>query len=164
MRCLRVAAMTALGCVQLAGTASAASDGAEAPDPFARQEEVVALVLDQDPRFADALDYEHQRVVASANFDLLGEVLGTSTYHVLPTQNVWYAPLIDFGHGGSALVEIILVEGCAVPEDDSELLTPDLSRYEDPCAWRHSWVYRVQPDDTVTLLYDEGDPDPMASG
>ena len=29
----------------------------------------------------------------------------------------------------------------------------------DPCAWRHSWYYRVQPDGTVSLLFDEGDPD-----
>ena len=164
MRGWRVAVATVLGCVLVAGTAAAASDEAEAPDPFARQEEVVALVLAQDERYADALDYEVQRIKGSQTFHTLEEVLGTSYYRALPTQAVWYAPLMDFGDGGSALVEIILVEGCAVPEDDSELLTPDLSRYEDPCAWRHSWVYRVQPDDTVTLLYDEGDPDPMASG
>jgi hypothetical protein len=158
----RVVIVTVLGCALVAGTAAAASDEAEAPDPVARQEEAVALVLDQDPRFADALDYEVQRIKGSQNFDTLGEVLGTSNYRLLPTQNVWYSPVMDFGDGGSVVVEIILVEGCEVPEDESELLTPDLSRYEDPCAWRHSWVYRVEPDDTVTLLYDEGDPDPMA--
>ena len=35
--------------------------------------------------------------------------------------------------------------------------------FDDPCEWRHSWYYRVQPDGTVTLLFDEGDPDePLA--
>ena len=75
MRQWRVVVVTVLGCMLVAGTAAAASDEAEAPDPFARQGEVVALALDQDPRFADALDYEFQRKVASANFDLLGQVL-----------------------------------------------------------------------------------------
>jgi hypothetical protein len=28
----------------------------------------------------------------------------------------------------------------------------------DPCGWRQSWYYRVQPDGAVTLLYDAGDP------
>lgn len=160
MRQWRVAVVTVLGCVLLAGTAAAASDEAETPDPFARQEEVLALVLDQDPRFADALDYEVQRKMAAANFDMLGEVLGVSYYRVLPTQAVWYSPMMDFGDGGSALVEIILVEGCEVPEADSVLVAP----YADPCAWRHAWLYRVAPDDTVTLLFEEGDPDPMTAG
>jgi len=139
MRGSRVAVVAALACVLAAGTAAAAAGEVEAAYPFARQEEVVAFVLDQGPRFADARDYEVRRGIAVANFDTLGEVLGTSYYRVLPTQAVWYAPLMDFGDGGSALVEMVLVEGCAVPEDDSELLTPDRSRYE-------------------------GDPDLMASG
>ena len=159
MRCSAAVAVT-LGYMLLMGTAAAASDDANPTDPNARRDEVVVLVLAQDERFAGLPDHERQWIQSKAEFSF-DPIIGSSYYRVLPTQNVWYAPLMDFGDGGSALVEIILVEGCEVPEDDSELLTPDLSRYEDPCAWRHSWLYRVEPDDTVTLLFEEGDPDSM---
>ena len=96
MRQWRVVIVTVLGCALVAGTVAAASDEAEAPDPFARQEEVVALVVDQDPRFADALDYEYQRIIGTQNFDTLGEVLSVSYYRLLPTQALWYSPMMDF--------------------------------------------------------------------
>ena len=59
----------------------------------------------------------------------------------------------------SRLVEVTLVRDCEASE-----LVPggDLGTmpfFDDPCEWRHSWYYRVQPDGTVTLLFDEGDPD-----
>jgi len=52
----------------------------------------------------------------------------------------------------SWLIEVTLVRDC-------EDLTSHTGLSPDPCGWRHSWYHRVHPDDTVTLLYDEGDPD-----
>ena len=48
------------------------------------------------------------------------------------------------------------MQGCSALYDgggpSSE--TPPLP---DPCEWRQSWFYQVQPDGTVSLLFDEGD-------
>ena len=64
----------------------------------------------------------------------------------------------------SRIVEVTLVRDCvrySFPEgvqgwDGKEPVA------DDPCAWRHSWYYRVQPDGRVTLLFDEGDRDKPA--
>jgi hypothetical protein len=112
----------------------------------------VALVLATDPRFADLPDYEVLLRKAQSEFDLSLTV--GSHYRVLPTdaelsQNgflVYRAP-------SGWLIEVTLARDCAQPTRGATGPVPD------PCGWRHSWYHRVQPDGTVTLLYDEGDPD-----
>ena len=105
MRRWRVVIVTVLGCVLVAGTAAAASDEAEAPDPFARQEEVVALVLDQDARFADALDYAHGRKGRD------GTPLEIGKGRIVregPFRNLWVQPAA--GDGVEGVLEIAVVK------------------------------------------------------
>ena len=139
--------------------ATVATASADDPmDPDARRDKVVPLVLAQDPRFAELPDYDRLRIKASANFDLVGTILSASHYRVVPTLASVYSPwLVDFGYAGNWLVEVHLVAGCTEA-------TGDTAPLPDPCAWRHSWFYRVAPDDTVTLLFEEGDPEPMNAG
>jgi hypothetical protein len=156
MRHWRVAVVTVLGCLLFTGTVV----GTSAPDPSdpdARREEVVALVLAQDPRFADLPDYERLRVEASANFDS-NRLLGSAYYRALSTVASAFTPwMYDFGYPANWLIEVTLVEDCTpLPTGDGP--SSDTAPRPDPCAWRHSWFYRVAPDDTVTLLFEEGHP------
>ena len=156
MRRWRVTLVTVVCCLLIAGTVAGADDAGPI-DPKARYDEIVALVLAQDARFADLPDYEFQSKLARSNFDTVGMLLGESYYRVLPTQATTYSPWwVDFGYAGNWLVEVNLVEGCEEPAGD----TPPIP---DPCAWRHSWFYRVEPDDSVTLLFEEGHPEPAPS-
>jgi hypothetical protein len=111
----------------------------------------VALVLATDPRFAGLPDYELLARKASSRFDMT--LLVGSHFRVLSTD----AELAQIGWSlyrtpGSWHIEVTLARDCAKP-------TAGTGPWPRPCAWRHSWYYRVQPDDTVTLLFDEGDPD-----
>jgi hypothetical protein len=156
-------AAAALGCLLIAGTVAAASDEADATDPLAVREEAVALVLAQDPRFADVPDFERQAALATSNFDY-SLLLDADYYRVLPTLASVFSPwTYDLGYPASQLIEVTLVRGCA---DHATDVGPssDTAPYPDPCGWRHSWFYRVEPDDTVTLLFEEGHPDPMPAG
>jgi len=129
-------------------------------EPPAAYDEAVALVLAQDPRFAEVPDFERQANLASSNFDN-SLLLGSDYYRVMPTLASAFSWMYDFGYPASSLIEVTLVDGCAeVPAGGgpSSVTAP----WPDPCEWRHSWFYRVEPDDTVTLLFEEGDPDPMA--
>ncbi len=111
----------------------------------------VALVLATDPRFAGLSDYEVLRRRTAAEFRPY--IFLDSYYRELPTRT---AELSQWGSAerqpGSRLIEVTLVRDCVEPTSGP---VPAL----DPCAWRHSWYYRVQPDGTVSLLFDEGDPD-----
>lgn len=157
MRRWRVVLITVLGWVLALGATTAVSVEEDAPDPFAQREEVVALVLAQDERFAGLPDYERQAVLASANFDTVGMLLSEDYYRVLPSQSSYFSPWwVDFGYPSSWLVEVNLVDGCVEPSSDDPPIP-------DPCEWRHSWLYRVQPDGSVALLYEEGDPDPLSA-
>ena len=111
----------------------------------------VSLVLATDPRFAGLPDYELLLRKAMSEFDMYLTV--GSHYRVLPTdaelvQQGWYV----YRTPSSWLIEVTLADDCLEP-------TSDPAPWADPCGWRHSWYYRVQPDDTVALLCDEGDPD-----
>ena len=155
MRRWRVVLITVLGWVLALGATTAVSVEKDAPDRFAQREEVVALVLAQDERFAGLPGYERQAVLASANFDTVGMLLSEDYYRVLPSQSSSFSPsLVDFGYPSSWLVEVNLVNGCVGPPSDDPPIP-------DPCEWRHSWLYRVQTDGSVALLYEEGDPDPL---
>jgi hypothetical protein len=100
MRGWRVAVATVLGCLLLAGTVAGASDG-DPTDPDARHEEAVALVLAQDPRFADLPDFERQAMLANSNFDP-SLMLGSGYYRALPTLASAFTPwMIDFGYPAS---------------------------------------------------------------
>ena len=67
--------------------------------------------------------------------------------------------MFDFGYPAHFLVEVTLVDGCA-PPPSGEGPSSDTVPLPDPCKWRHSWFYRVTPDGTVTLMFEEGHPDP----
>ena len=159
MRRSSMAGVAALSLVVVAGMAATASDEAVQTDPFARHEEVAALVLAQDPRFADVPDFERQRLLASSEFDF-SILLGSDYYRVLPGGASSLSPwMFDLGYVANRLVEVTLVDGCkdiASEQGPSSENAP----WPDPCEWRHSWFYRVAPDDTVTLLFEEGHPDP----
>ena len=128
-------------------------------DPSGGYDEAVALVIAQDPRFADVPDFERQANLASSNFDN-SLLLGSDYYRVLPTLASAFSWMYDFGYTASSLIEVTLVDGCV--ELPAGGPSSDTVPWPDPCEWRHSWFYRVEPDDTVTLLFEEGDPDPMA--
>ena len=159
----RVAVMTALGCLLVAGTAATASDDVDPTDPNVRRDEVVALVLAQDARFTSLPAYRRQEIESSSVFSL-DPIIGSSYYRVLPTATTRWSDyvgmdLFAFREPRNWLVEVVLVRDC-LPMATGTVVEP----LPDPCAWRHAWYYRVESDDTVTLLFEEGDPDPMPTG
>ena len=163
MRCWRVAVVTVLGCLLITGAAATALDD-EATDPNARREEVVALVLAQDPRFAGLPDFERQRHKQASQFSF-DPIIGSGYYRVLRTVTTQWSDavgmdLFAFREPRNWLVEVVLVRDC-VPMVTGEVVVSPLP---DPCAWRHAWYYRVQSDDSVTLLFEEGDPDTLLAG
>ena len=103
-------------------------------------------------------EFEQQAALATSNFD--SSLLLTSAYYrVLPTLASSFTPwMYDFGYPANWLVEVTLVEGCA-PLPIGKVRSNDTAPWPDPCEWRHSWLYRVVPDDTVTVLFEEGQPD-----
>jgi len=163
MRCVRVAVMMVLACLFLAGSVGAASEDLRA-DPSARRDEVVALVLAQDARFADLPDYRRQEIEMSSGFSF-DPIIGSGYYRVLPTATTRWSDstgmdMFAFREPRNWLVEVVLVRDC-VPVEAGPAIQPPLP---DPCAWRHAWYYRVQSDDSVTLLFEEGDPDTVLVG
>ena len=162
MRLWGLAVATALGCSMIGGVAAAA-EVVDADAYFARQGEVVALVRDQDPRFGTVPDYERQETIARQYFDY-DRLLGSSYYRVLPTLASTFSPTYyELDYAANWLIEVTLVGGCAVSSSDVGPASDAVPR-PDPCEWRHSWFYRVAPDDTVKLLFEEGDPEPMPAG
>ena len=162
MRRWRLAVMTVLGCLLVVGTTAGASEDAESPYSNARRDEVVAFVLAQDERFAGLPDYERQWIKQQAEFSF-DPIIGSGYYRVLPTSTTRWSDsigmdLFAFRQPRNWLIEVVLVRACAPHPRGGEVE----ARWPDPCAWRHSWFYRVQSDDSVTLLFEEGDPDPMA--
>lgn len=154
MRVLGAPAVAALTALMLGSTAVMA-ESSPAAQPQLTQDEAVSIVLATDPRFEDLPDYEDLRREAAATFDM-GSLFSSDYYHVMPTATVFSdVGLIDFRQAGSWLIEATLVRDCTDPDDSSDAPPP----LADPCAWRHSWFYRVQPDGTVSLLFDEGDPE-----
>ena len=125
--------------------------GASAQRPATRAD-AVALVLATDPRFADLHDWEALRLRSASEFK--PHILIESYYRVLPTTGTDLASWeIVERVSGSWLIAVTLVKDCVEPLSDSAPMAAD------PCGWRHSWTYRVQPDGVVALLFDEGDPD-----
>ena len=162
MRRWRVAVMTVFGCLLLAGSGAVASD-AGSPGPNTRRDEVVALVLAQDARFTGLPDYEHQQIMSASQFSF-DPIIGSSYYRVLPTATTQWSDLVGmdlfaFREPRNWLVEVVLVRDC-VPMASGDVVEP----LPDPCAWRHAWYYHVQSDDSVTLLFEEGDPDSGLAG
>ena len=162
MRRWRVGVVTVLGCLLITGTAATASDD-EATDPNARRDEVVALVLAQDARSTGLPDFERQRIKQASQFSF-DPIIGSGYYRVLPTATTRWSDstgmdMFAFREPRNWLVEVVLVRDC-VPMATGEIVAP----LPDPCAWRHAWYYRVQSDDTVTLLFEEGDPDSVFVG
>ena len=162
MRSLRMAIAATFACLLLAGTATVAQPSSSASDAPTEQmgltrDEAVALVLATDPRYVDLPDFRRLEIERSANFDM--GFLGSDYYRVLPTLPTEFSGLgfIDFHYPGNWLIEVTLVRDCATlyDGDGPSSETPPLP---DPCEWRHSWFYRVQPDGKVSLLFDEGDP------
>jgi hypothetical protein len=154
MRRLWVAGAAIVVCLILGGAFATAQPS---PDPWSSEQapvtaaEAVALVLATDERFAGVEDFEHLRRLAAREMSFL-PLLGSSYYRVLQTLTTEapYADMILWRSPGNWLIELTLVEDCTLPLDES-------GPWPDPCAWRHSWFYQVQPDGTVSLLLDEGD-------
>lgn len=119
------------------------------------RDEAVALVLATDPRYADLTDFHRLEIERSAGFDIM---FGSDYYRVLPTLPTDMAELgfISFHYPSNWLIEATLVRDCAELNDDGGPVSLD-APWPDPCEWRHSWFYRVRPDGTVSLLFDEGD-------
>lgn len=164
MRCWREAVMTALGCLLIGGAMTVASDDIDPADPNARRDEVVALVLAQDARFADLPAYRRREIEYASRFSM-DALIGSGYYRVLPTATTQWSDatgvdLFAFREPRNWLVEVVLVRDC-VPVVVGQAIQPPLP---DPCAWRHAWYYRVQSDDSVTLLFEEGDPDSALAG
>ena len=163
MRTLTFSAVVTMLCLTLVSTAAAAQpspqDGPAGQTELTR-EEAVALVLATDPHYADLPDFHRLEIERRANFDM-GIILGSDYYRMLPTLPTEFSGLgfIDFHYPGNWLIEVTLVGDCATlyDGDGPSSESPPLP---DPCEWRHSWFYRVQPDGTVSLLFDEGDPTP----
>ena len=162
MRRWRAVLVTVLGCLLITGAATTAT-GEAASDPNARRDDVVALVLAQDDRFAGLPDYERQRIKQQSQFSF-DPIVGSGFYRTLPTLASSVTPwMFDFGYSANWLVEVTLVQDCT-PLPTADGPSSDTAPWPDPCAWRHSWFYRVEPDDTVALLFEEGDPEPAPAG
>lgn len=116
----------------------------------------VALVLASDPRFEGLIDFETLRREVAADFE--GERYFTSSfYRVLGPTFSELTGFVSLREPVGRLIEVNLVTDCAEFELDGEALPT-----EDWCAWRHTWVYLVEPDGTVAPVYDAGDPDPSS--
>ena len=154
---LALSLVLSLGSWASAQSTAAALDD-RATDAGITREAAVAFVLGSDPRFADLPDFEDVRAAGVAEFRTAEAVLMSDWYRVLgPTAS----ELADLGavslrHPSSWLIETSLVEACTEPPAEADYPMPD------PCAWRHSWYHLVSPDGSVTLLGDEGDPEPIA--
>jgi len=116
----------------------------------------VALVLASDPRFADLTDYETLRRETAASWET-ERYFTSSFYRVLGPTFGDLTGFVSFREPVGRLIEVNLVTDCAEFEFDDAAF-PN----EDPCAWRHTWVYLVEPDGTVAPVYDAGDPDPSS--
>lgn len=167
MRTLKLSMLGTLLCLTAVSTATAAQPSPEAGSTEQlglTRDEAVSLVLAIDPRYTGLPDFARLDIERRSNFDM-GILLGSDYYRVLPTLPSEFAGLgfIDFRYPGNWLIEVMLVRECATLHDGDgpSSGTPPLP---DPCEWRHSWLYRVQPDGTVSLLFDEGDATPMPEG
>jgi len=159
MRTLRAAIAATLACLVLTGTLAA--EDAPVEQAELTRDDAVALVLATDPRYTDLPDYERLEIERGFTFDM-GVILGSDYYRVLPTLPTEFSLLgfIDFHYPGNWLIEATLVRDCSALYD-GDGPSSDTPPLPDPCEWRHSWFYRVQPDGTVSLLFDEGDTTPM---
>jgi hypothetical protein len=154
MRRLWVAGAAIVVCLMLGGALATAQPS---PDPWPSEQppvtraEAVALVLASDERFTGVEDFEHLRRLAAREMSFL-PLLGSSYYRVLQTLTTEapYADMLVWRYPGNWLIEVTLVDDCREP-------LAETGPWPDPCAWRHSWFYRVQPDGSVSLLLDEGD-------
>ncbi len=155
---LVVSALVAMVLVAGTGAALGQSErpvdkGFNQPTDISR-EDAIARVLAVDSRFAGLIDHDRLRREVAADFTA-ERYYTDSFYRVL---GPWWAEL-DGWHMSLRdplgwLIEVNLVTGC--PE--VELADADLP-IDDPCAWRHTWVYLVEPDGVVTPVVEAGDPD-----
>jgi hypothetical protein len=158
MRRLWAAGAAIVVCLMLGGAFATAQPSPELwpsdQAPVTRAE-AVTLALASDERFTGVEDFEHLRRLAAREMSFL-PLLGSSYYRVLQTLTTEapYEDMILWRYPGNWLIEVTLVEDCTEPLDET-------GPWPDPCAWRHSWFYRIQPDGTVSLLLDEGDPSPL---
>lgn len=155
---LAVAGLLSSALLSGAGSAvaqDAADDGLTTPTSISR-EDAVALVLGSDPRFADVVAGETLGREIAADFST--ERWFTSSYYRVlgPTLGNYADTFVTFRAPMERLIEVNLVTDCAEVE-----LADTVLPIEDPCAWRHRWLFMVEPDGTVAPLYDAGDPEPV---
>jgi len=121
--------------------------------------QAVTQVLASDERFVGVEDFEQLRRLAAREMSWQ-PLVGSSYFRVLPTVPIEQPPeaapedVIRWRYPANWLIEVTLVEGCMEADFTSGPPWPD------PCTWRHSWFFRVQPDGEVSVLFDEGDPAP----
>lgn len=154
MRRLCAAGLAVVVCLMLGGafaTAQPSPDPSTSGQARVTRAQAVALVLASDERFMGVEDFDHLRRLAAREMSLQ-PLLGSSYHRVLPTLTTEepYEDMVVWRYPGDWLIEVTLVEDCAEPPED-------IGPWPDPCAWRHSWFYRVQSDGTVSLLFDDGD-------
>lgn len=134
--------------------------GPKASFPPTQGDIALALVRAQDSRFADLPTIDEVQITMAANFDFAPALAG-SWIEVSET----FATTMDLGLAGPAwldpgtgrIVEVMLVAGC--PDTLKGAIPPTAP---DPCAWRHTWLYHVTPDGTVTVIADAGSRDTPA--
>lgn len=152
--------------VVLAGLATALAatpTSAASPDPLgwtsALHEQALDAIRAADPRFEGLPDFADVLESAQRDLDFSG-LITTSWMQVLPTFNDVLGRDLAVAPGTSAwtdiglgsIVEVMLVSDCERP---SEARPPTV----EPCGWRHTWLYRVQPDGEAVLLAEAGSPD-----
>ncbi len=138
----------------VAGAQSPGPSASVAPGP-SEGELALAAVRATDPRFAalPTLTDVQQEVSRTFGFESLyaGSWIGVvQTFSAIDDFAPGLLPAwTDPGTG--RVVEVMLVDGCA--EDIDGLPATD------PCAWRHSWIFHVAADGSVTTVAESGSPD-----
>jgi hypothetical protein len=137
---------------------------ASSPDPSpgptrepTQSERAVELVRAVDPRFADIPMLEElQDDLALARYSV---VLAGPWIGALESSGRIddFAGTMGWFDLEGRVVQVMLVGPC---DTDADAVLPE----SDPCGWRHTWLYHVDPAGTVTLVYDAGSDDALWPG
>jgi hypothetical protein len=145
--------VTASSPAAAAGPSPEASSSAVAPRGPTATELAVEHVRAWDPRFAELVDFG--KVVQQFNVGDRTPYVAGSWIHSLATPGTFTERFdsLRWLDIGVRIVQVMLVTGCPAELDLGTL------GEEDPCDWRHTWLFHVFPSGEVVPVYDEGDPD-----
>lgn len=120
--------------------------------PARTRSAALAAVRAVDARFATLPDFRDAQKRTAAEFDFAPTLAG-SWIKVLPTFGESNDPVVSpevpgWMDPGDRVVEVMLVADCP----------PSLTAWppNDPCGWRHTWLYGVSPTGDVILLTEAG--------